>query len=262
MDRHTFGNSAINQNRGVRITMNHQKEFKEKYGGLTWNSKYIGKAPKYPYLTNHKIEQTINSIESGKFSNQQFLPYESFFWWYLWINNRTELDAFGNFREKQMDVGFEITVDDAGKIWIDPASWFKKKKKRKRISNGMSKGGVIIYNKVANETQSIKDEKARINWAMVMAHGWLKAKGCFYCHATLWEVQKSKDHVLPKSRSNGFKANIVCSCRSCNGKKGDMTPSEWQEQLTYYVMNPDLTEEVKYYYHEILDTLDNMLERS
>lgn len=224
--------------------------------GLTFNSRYIGATPSHSYLTTHKIEQTVNAIENGKFTNQNFLPYESFFWWFLWINNRTYLDRFGNFREKQMDVELEITIDDAGKIWLDPTSWFKKKKKR--VPNGMGVGGVVIYHKVANESNEIKVEKARINWAMVAAHGYEKATGCFYCHTTLWESLKTRDHVLPKSRCNGFEANIVCSCHKCNGKKANMTPSEWQEQLSGYVLGR-ISEETRYYYYEILDTLDMML---
>lgn len=243
--------------------MNSQREFREKYAGLTWNSKYVGEknTPKYSYTTTCKIEQTANSIAEGKFSNQHFLPYQSFYWWFLWINNCTYLDVFGKFKEKKMDAELEITIDDAGKIWIDPLSWFKKKrKKKKRIRNGMGKGGVIIYHKVANESQIIIDEKARINWAIVMAHGWEKATGCFYCDETLLEHQKTRDHVLPKSRSNGFEANIVCSCHKCNGKKGNMTPSEWREQLSYLILGNAVDQGIRYYYSEILDTLDRILE--
>ena len=203
---------------------NIQKEFKEKYRGLTFNSNYMGANPSTPYLTTYKIEQTITSIENGKFNNQNFLPYESFFWWFLWINNRTYLDGFGNFREKQMDAELEITIDDAGKIWLDPTSWFKKKRK-KRVPNGMGMGGVIIYHKVANESQEIRDEKTKINWSMVVAHGYDKATGCFYCHTLLRYGLKTRDHVLPKSRCNGFEANIVCSCHKCNGKNANMTTS-------------------------------------
>lgn len=208
-------------------------------------------------IKRQRIYRTIDSIICLRFFNQDFLPYKSLKWWKLWINNRTELDGFGNFREIRQPTK-ELLTGDAHKIWLDPVPWFNKKKK-KRNWNGMGKGGVILYHQVANESEVIKDEKARINWAMVMSHGYEKAFACFYCHALLFERLKTRDHVLPKSRCNGFEANIVCSCHKCNGKKANMTPSEWREQLSGYVLGR-ISEETRYYYHEILDTLDLILD--
>lgn len=40
------------------------------------------------------------------------------------------------------------------------------------------------------------------------------------------------DHLLPRSRGGGNTwANLVASCATCNGRKGNRTPSEWGRGL-------------------------------
>lgn len=50
---------------------------------------------------------------------------------------------------------------------------------------------------------------------------------CQYCYKSFNEKDLTLDHVLPKSRG-GDKSwtNLVASCKKCNQKKGDKTPSE------------------------------------
>jgi len=146
----------------------------------------------------------------------------------------------------------DLLTDDAHKIWIDPVPWFKVKKKR-------SGNTVVKYNTGVYEKQSIKDEKARLDWSFVMAHGWTKAKSCFYCQKPLTRSQKTRDHVIPRSRTGGFKHNIVASCRSCNGKKGNRAPSEWRELIRYDALNRDLSENTKAYYGAVLVTLNKLI---
>ena len=45
-----------------------------------------------------RIYQTINCLIINRFFNQKsFLPFKSYKWWKLWINNKTGLDEYGNF---------------------------------------------------------------------------------------------------------------------------------------------------------------------
>lgn len=185
---------------------------------------------RYLYLDNADIKQlriyqTVDAFICLKFFSQHFLPYKSWKWWKLWINNETYLDGFGNFkqREQPMDAQLEITTDDTGRVWIDPLSWYKKRRKKKTYNKDD-----IKYNTGVDEKQSIKVEKKRLAWSLAIAHGWEKAKGCFYCSKPLTRSQKTKEHILPRSRANGFEYNIVACCRKCNGRKGGMTPSEWR----------------------------------
>ncbi len=50
---------------------------------------------------------------------------------------------------------------------------------------------------------------------------------CQYCGTKLGKRQCTVDHVIPRSKGGKNKwDNSVCSCFSCNNKKGDRLPSE------------------------------------
>lgn len=50
---------------------------------------------------------------------------------------------------------------------------------------------------------------------------------CVYCGRWLSHKNSTIDHVMPKSRGGkNTWENLVCSCESCNLKKGDRTPEE------------------------------------
>ena len=50
---------------------------------------------------------------------------------------------------------------------------------------------------------------------------------CQYCHIELHWSSVTIDHVQPKSRGGGTTwRNCVASCKSCNKRKADKTPSE------------------------------------
>jgi hypothetical protein len=51
---------------------------------------------------------------------------------------------------------------------------------------------------------------------------------CFYCREFKGVERLIVEHMLPLSRGgNNTSSNVVASCRSCNCKKGTMTPSEF-----------------------------------
>jgi hypothetical protein len=51
-------------------------------------------------------------------------------------------------------------------------------------------------------------------------------KKCFWCDTPIKLDDATKDHVVPQSKGgkNEFE-NLVCSCRKCNGLKGDSMPT-------------------------------------
>jgi 5-methylcytosine-specific restriction endonuclease McrA len=55
---------------------------------------------------------------------------------------------------------------------------------------------------------------------------------CQYCGRTPPINQLSMDHVVPRSRGGETSwENVVCSCLTCNSKKGGRTPSEARMKL-------------------------------
>ena len=55
---------------------------------------------------------------------------------------------------------------------------------------------------------------------------------CYYCNEYLNDLNRTKDHVIPKSKGGKLtKDNKVYACRRCNRSKGDLTIEEWIEKL-------------------------------
>ncbi len=64
---------------------------------------------------------------------------------------------------------------------------------------------------------------------------------CQYCGRALPLAQLSIDHVLPRSRGGPTTwENVVCSCLSCNTKKGGRTPQEAHMHLSVQPAEPKL----------------------
>lgn len=59
------------------------------------------------------------------------------------------------------------------------------------------------------------------------------AKGlCFYCGKSVPPKELTMDHVVPVSRGGcSKKGNVVPSCKTCNTKKKQLLPMEWEEYL-------------------------------
>jgi 5-methylcytosine-specific restriction endonuclease McrA len=51
---------------------------------------------------------------------------------------------------------------------------------------------------------------------------------CAYCRRRIVRRQRTIDHKLPLSRGGGHTAgNLVMACRTCNGRKGNLTAAEF-----------------------------------
>ncbi|MFZ0134620.1 MAG: HNH endonuclease [Desulfobacterales bacterium] len=59
------------------------------------------------------------------------------------------------------------------------------------------------------------------------------AKGlCHYCHRQTSAAELTMDHIVPVARGGrSTRGNLVAACKTCNNKKKQLLPMEWQEYL-------------------------------
>lgn len=68
------------------------------------------------------------------------------------------------------------------------------------------------------------------------------ANTCQYCGQRLPRTELNLDHVIPRSRGGlSTWENIVCSCHSCNRRKGGRTPEEARMMLIRRPRRPEWT---------------------
>ncbi len=66
---------------------------------------------------------------------------------------------------------------------------------------------------------------------------------CMYCGNAYAAQHLTRDHVVPRSRSNDNNwSNSVTSCRKCNHAKGNRTPEEWGKLLLAVPYTPNWAE--------------------
>ncbi|RTZ96162.1 MAG: HNH endonuclease [Deltaproteobacteria bacterium] len=55
---------------------------------------------------------------------------------------------------------------------------------------------------------------------------------CYYCDKSIPAGELTMDHVVPVSRGGrSTKANLVPACKSCNTKKKQLMPMEWEAYM-------------------------------
>lgn len=55
---------------------------------------------------------------------------------------------------------------------------------------------------------------------------------CYYCGRAFPPAELTMDHVVPLSRGGQTtKSNVVPACKTCNTKKRQLVPVEWEEYL-------------------------------
>jgi 5-methylcytosine-specific restriction protein A len=62
------------------------------------------------------------------------------------------------------------------------------------------------------------------------------AKGiCHYCNRNTPSDSLTMDHIVPIARGGrSTKGNLVTACKSCNNKKKQLLPMEWEEYLAEF----------------------------
>jgi 5-methylcytosine-specific restriction endonuclease McrA len=73
----------------------------------------------------------------------------------------------------------------------------------------------------------------------IRASQWWKrrlAKGtCHYCNRKTPSDSLTMDHIVPIARGGrSTKGNLVTACKSCNNKKKQLLPMEWEEYLAEF----------------------------
>lgn len=60
-----------------------------------------------------------------------------------------------------------------------------------------------------------------------------KSQGiCYYCHNIFLPQELTMDHIVPIARGGrSVKNNVVPCCKTCNTKKRQMLPVEWDEYM-------------------------------
>ncbi len=85
-------------------------------------------------------------------------------------------------------------------------------------------------------TDEIFLKKERDKARKLRATQWWKRKRstgiCHYCSKKFIPKDLTMDHVIPIARGGkSEKFNVVPCCKSCNTKKRQMLPTEWEEYM-------------------------------
>ena len=84
------------------------------------------------------------------------------------------------------------------------------------------------------EDEDLKREK-RIAREIRHSQWWKRrcAKGaCYYCKQKIPPRELTMDHIVPLSRGGkSTKGNVVPACKSCNNRKKQLLPMEWEQYL-------------------------------
>ncbi len=77
------------------------------------------------------------------------------------------------------------------------------------------------------ERQKARDLRRSQWWKNRLAAG-----VCYYCGSEVGPAGLTLDHVVPLVRGGrSTRGNCVPACKSCNTRKRDLLPTEWQEYL-------------------------------
>jgi len=80
---------------------------------------------------------------------------------------------------------------------------------------------------IRREREKAREIRKQNWWRNRVAQG-----RCHYCAAQIPPKELTLDHIVPLARGGrSSKGNCVPACKSCNNKKRDLLPIEWQEYL-------------------------------
>ncbi len=81
---------------------------------------------------------------------------------------------------------------------------------------------------------ALKKEKAKAR-QMRTSQWWKRKRStgvCHYCQKTFPPKELTMDHVIPLARGGkSEKFNLVPCCKTCNTKKKNMLPAEWDAYM-------------------------------
>jgi 5-methylcytosine-specific restriction endonuclease McrA len=80
---------------------------------------------------------------------------------------------------------------------------------------------------IKRERQKARDLRQSQWWKRRLAKG-----QCYYCGRQIPVAELTMDHVVPVARGGkSTRGNVVPACKSCNTKKKQLLPMEWEEYL-------------------------------
>jgi 5-methylcytosine-specific restriction endonuclease McrA len=80
---------------------------------------------------------------------------------------------------------------------------------------------------IRRERHKARDLRASQWWKRQCAKG-----RCHYCDAAVAPKALTMDHIVPVSRGGrSTKGNVVPSCKTCNNRKKQLLPMEWEDYL-------------------------------
>jgi 5-methylcytosine-specific restriction endonuclease McrA len=97
-------------------------------------------------------------------------------------------------------------------------------------------GGALNIKPFAYDLSEADIRRERNKARQLRATQWWKrrcAKGrCHYCGRSTPPAELTMDHIVPVARGGrSVKGNLVPTCKSCNTKKKQMLPIEWEAYL-------------------------------
>lgn len=85
------------------------------------------------------------------------------------------------------------------------------------------------------EEDELRRERAKAR-VMKQSQWWKNIRGrgvCHYCRGRFSPHDLTMDHIVPIVRGGkSTKSNVAPCCKSCNTRKQNLIPSEWQAYLT------------------------------
>ena len=92
------------------------------------------------------------------------------------------------------------------------------------------------YNPYAYDLDEAQIKRERRKARELRNTQWWKrrlAKGCcHYCNAHVPPAELTMDHIVPIARGGkSTKGNVVTACKTCNTKKKQLLPMEWEAYL-------------------------------
>lgn len=87
--------------------------------------------------------------------------------------------------------------------------------------------GLLEESDIRRERQKARELRASQWWKRQCAKG-----RCHYCGGAAEPKSLTMDHIVPISRGGkSTKGNVVPACKTCNNRKKQLLPMEWDDYL-------------------------------
>jgi 5-methylcytosine-specific restriction enzyme A len=107
------------------------------------------------------------------------------------------------------------------------------------IVNRKQNGDSMMNQPYAYDLDEAQIRRERRKAREIRASQWWKRRlakcVCHYCNRITPSDRLTMDHIVPIARGGrSTKGNLVAACKSCNNKKKQLLPMEWEEYLAEF----------------------------